>query len=162
MCKKKNKYIKFEDFVHNAGVAETTIKRNYKQIPGISKEGKVFRVISGTRYPYRLRGAKIDDHGTKKYVLLKAIDNYKYISHKELRIEPKQFENMLRELLSAELIQPNGLCNYYGANAYDSTDKGSKLIRQTDKKAKSELIDTIASAAGTFTGAVLSQIYDAA
>ena len=67
---------------------------------------------------------------------------------------------MLRDLLSAGLIQRNNLSNTYGANAYDCTCLGDELINKTGKNAKSELIKTIVSAAGTFSGAVLSQIFD--
>jgi hypothetical protein len=65
-------------------------------------------------------------------------------------------------LLSAGLIQRNNLSNTYGANAYDCTQLGDEFINRTDKAAKNELINTIASAAGTFTGAVLSQVFDSA
>ena len=69
---------------------------------------------------------------------------------------------MLRELLSAGLIKENNLFNTYDANAYDCTPTGDELIQRTDKEAKSELINLVASAVGTFTGAVISQIADAA
>lgn len=159
---KKIEYIDFDEFVHNSGRKKTTIIRNYKRIPGISKTEDGFQVVSGTRYPYNLGHTKLEDSSAKRYALLKAISKYKYISHKELRIEQKQFENMLRDLLSAGLIQCNNLSNSYGANAYDCTVLGEELLSKTDKAAKSELINMIASAAGTFTGAVVSQIYDAA
>lgn len=79
---------------------------------------------------------------------------YRYISHKELRVEHKKFEDMLRELLSAGLIKNNNLSNTYGANAYDCTLLGDEFINRTDKNTKVELINTISAAAGTFTGAV--------
>ena len=69
---------------------------------------------------------------------------------------------MLRELLSAGLIKENNLFNTYGANAYDCTSAGDELIQRTDKEAKKELVNLVASAVGTFTGAVISQIADAA
>lgn len=162
MCKEKIDYIDFEDFVNNAGVKESTVKRQYKKIPGVIKTEKGFCVISGTRYPYNIGNTKIDSSESKRYALLKAISKYKYISHKELRLEPQQFENMLRDLLSANLIQHNGLSNRYGANAYDCTRLGDEFINRKDKAAKNELINTIASAAGTFTGAILSQVFDVA
>lgn len=162
MCKEKIQYIEFEDFVSNSGVKESTIKRRYKQIPGIIKTKKGFRVISGTRYPYNIGNTKLDSSEARRYVLLKAISKYQYISHKELRLEPPQFKAMLRDLLSAGLIQANNLSNTYGANAYDCTRLGDEFINRTDKAAKNELINAIASAAGTFTGAVLSQVFDSA
>lgn len=162
MSKKKIDYIDFDVFVRNSGVKESTVKKNYKRIPGISKSGEEFYVISGTRYPYNIRNAKLNDYAGKLYVLLKAISEYKYISHQELRIESKQFEAMLRELLSAGLIQNNHLSNNYGANAYDCTLLGAEQIKRTDKALKNDIINMIASAAGTFTGAILSQVFDAA
>lgn len=162
MCKEKIQYIEFEDFVNNTGVKESTIKRRYKKIPGVIKSKKGFRVISGTRYPYNIGNTKLDTSEARRYVLLKAISKYQYISHKELRLEPPQFEAMLRDLLSAGLIQVNNLSNAYGANAYDCTPLGDEFINRTDKNAKPELINAISAAAGTFTGAVLSQVFDAA
>ena len=162
MCKEKIQYIEFEDFVNNTGVKESTIKRRYKKIPGVIKTKKGFRVISGTRYPYNIGNTKLDTSEARRYVLLKAISKYQYISHKELRLEPPQFEAMLRDLLSAGLIQANHLSNTYGANAYDCTPLGDEFINRTDKNAKTELINAISAAAGTFTGAVLSQVFDAA
>lgn len=162
MCKEKIQYIEFEDFVNNTGVKESTIKRRYKKIPGVIKSKKGFRVISGTRYPYNIGNTKLDTSEARRYVLLKAISKYQYISHKELRLEPPQFEAMLRDLLSAGLIQVNNLSNAYGANAYDCTPLGDEFINRTDKNAKTELINAISAAAGTFTGAVLSQVFDAA
>ena len=160
MRKEKIEYIEFKEFVNMTGVKEATIKRRYKQIPGLIKTEKGFRVISGTRYPYNIGNTKLEDSSTKRFTLLKAISKYKYISHRELRLESRQFEDMLRDLLSAGLIQRNNLSNTYGANAYDCTCLGDELINKTGKNAKSELIKTIVSAAGTFSGAVLSQIFD--
>lgn len=162
MCVEKINYIDFYEFVNNSGVKETTIKKKYKQIPGITKKDGVFQVISGTRYPYNLRHAKVDDFGSKIYILLKSISKYQYISHKELKLEYPQFKKMLEELLSAGLIENNHLSNIYGANAYDCTVKGFELLEKKDKIAKEEIINIIASAAGKFTGAILSEIFDAA
>ena len=160
--KKKIEYIDFDEFVHNSGVKRATIIRNYKRIPGLSKTKKGFKVVSGTRYPYNLGNTKLKDSSSRRYTLLKAISKYQYISHKELQIEHEQFKAMLRDLLSAGYIQSNNLSNTYGANAYDCTPLGEELISRTSKGAKSDFINAIAAAAGTFTGAVLSQIYDAA
>ncbi len=163
MCKTKEiQYMSFDDFVHNSNVKESTVKKRYKQIPGIEKTKKGFKVVSGTRYPCDLHRYGLKNSGEKRYALLKAISQYKYVTHKDLKIEPRQFEDMLRDLLSAGLIRPNNLSNTYGANAYDCTTIGDELISRKDKAAKTELINMIASAAGTFTGAVISQIADAA
>ena len=52
------------------------------------------------------------------------------ISHKELKVEHPQFVDMLKDLLSAGLIQPNHLSNQYGANAYDCSMKGDELLKK--------------------------------
>lgn len=163
MKNKKKEYIEFEDFVSNTGLKKSTVERNYKKIPGIEKKNDKYIVLSGTRYWFSdLHKYKIDDSYQKRFVLLKAISKFRYISHKELRIEKPQFDKMLRDLLSAELIEPNNLSNCYGANAYDVTDKGAALTHKNDKTAKVELVNIVAEAAGRFTGAIISQIYDAA
>lgn len=162
MCKKKPEYIELDDFVNISGVKETTIKKNYKRIPGFQKTEIGFRILSGTRYPFNLRNTNLDDSISKRYTLLKAISKYQYISHKELRVEHKQFEDMLRELLSAGLIKNNNLSNTYGANAYDCTSIGDEFINKTNKSNLIEFLNAATATAGTFTGAVLSQIYDVA
>ena len=50
----------------------------------------------------------------------------------------------------------------HGANAYDCSPRGDELLKLSEQKAKSELVNSIASAAGAYTGAVISQIFDAA
>lgn len=163
MKDKKKEYIKFEDFVSYTGLRKSTVVKNYKKIPGIEKKNSKYTVLSGTRYWFSdLHRYKIDDSYQKRFVLLKAISKFRYISHKELRIEKPQFDKMLRDLLSAELIEPNNLSNCYGANAYDVTDKGATLMHKSDKIAKIELITAIAEVAGTFTGAIISQVCDVA
>lgn len=126
------------------------------------KTEKGFKVISGTRYPYNVGNSNLKDSSSKRYVLLKAISKYLYISHKELRVEHKQFEDMLRELLSAGLIKNNNLSNTYGANAYDCTPIGDEFVNKTNKSNLIEFLNAAAATAGTFTGAVLLQIYDVA
>ncbi len=163
MCKEKEiEYISFDEFVNNTGRAESTIRKRYKEIPGITKTKDGFKVVSGTRYPCDLHRRKFKNSGDRRYALLKAISQYQYVTHKDLRVEHRQFEDMLRGLLSAGLIQQNYLFNTYGANAYDCTPIGDELIQRTEKDAKNELVNLVASAAGTFTGAVISQIADAA
>lgn len=157
---KNNKYISFEDFVNNSGVQASTIKRKYKKIPGIIKTDTGFKVLSGTRYPCDLHRYGLKNTSEKRYVLLKTISENKYISHTDLRVEQGQFEEFLRDFLAAGLIQRNNLCNEYGANAYDCTRKGDQILKKKSSGVKEELIKTIASAAGTFAGSIISRIID--
>ena len=110
MDEKEITYISFDEFVNNSGVKESTIKRRYKLIPGITKSNAGFTVVSGTRYPCDLHRYGLKNSGEKRFALLKMISQYKYVTHKDLKIEYKQFQDMLRELLSAGLIQYNNLC----------------------------------------------------
>lgn len=153
-------YISFDEFVHNSGRKESIVKKRIKDIPGITKADNRFQVVSGTRYPCDLHRRKYKNSGDRRYALLKAISQYEYASHRNLRVEQKQFEGMLRELLDAGLIQPNNLCNTYGANAYDCTPLGDKTISRTDKAVASDIMNMIAETSGTFTGVVISQVMD--
>ena len=42
----------------------------------------------------------------------------------------------------------------HGANAYDCSPRGDELLKLSEQKAKSELVNLIASAAGAYTGDV--------
>ena len=64
---------------------------------------------------------------------------------------------MLKELLNAELICENHLINKYGANAYDCTSKGDALLKKSKAESVKEITDLVASAAGHFTGAFISE-----
>ena len=153
-------YISFEEFVELSGVKEETVKRNYKKIPGVTKNDYGYQVLSGSRYPFDAHRYKLDTYTKKRYVLLKAINHYKYIDHRILKLEKRQFDDMLKELLSASLIKENHLSNAFGANSYDLTAKGEVYMLQTQAKAIKEIVNVVAASAGTFTGAVISQVYD--
>ena len=105
------RYISIEDFLKIAKVKEKTIKKNQHKIPGLSYENGSYTILEGTRYICSLHRYKMKNAEEKRYILLKMISEYKYISHIELRLYPKQFRNMLAELLSAKLIRPNGMAN---------------------------------------------------
>ena len=149
------RYISLEEFVKKSGVKESTIKKRYKDIPGITKEGNSFTILSGTRYPCDKRRIKPKDSGDRRYLLLRTISEYRYISHEHLMLEEKQFNDMLAEFLQAGLINKNGLCNSFGANAFDCTVKGDALL----KKEKNDVIRYLtllgAEALGTLAGAAL-------
>ena len=156
------KYIPFLEFVDYSNVGEATIKRRYRDIPGLTKVGKEFKVLSGTRYPFDKRYLRIKDSAGKHYTLLNAISHYRYISHRELKLEHPQFQRMLGDLLAAGLIRENGLSNEFGANAYDCTPKGDAYIKCEGRKAIADLCDLIAKTAGTFLGSIASQVIDVA
>lgn len=163
MEKDKTQYITFSEFVNHSGRKENTVKKKIGSgngIPGIEKRDNTYFVLSGTRYPCDLHRYKLKNSSERRYVLLKTISEYKYISHLDLRIEYRQFQEMLSDLLAAKLIKPNHLFNNYGANAYDCTYKGDNLIKMKTIEAKEELIKLVAETTGTFVGSVISKIYE--
>ena len=150
------RYISMEEFAKKVGVKEETVKKRYQEIPGITKQGNTFIILSGTRYPCDKRRIKPKDSGDRRYLLLRTISDYRYISHEHLMLEEKQFDDMLAEFLQARLIKKNGLCNSFGANAYDCTAKGDDLLKKQKKEVIHELTILCAEALGTFTGAMIA------
>ena len=146
-------YISLEEFAEKSGVSVSTVKERYKEIPGIRRTGKTYTVLSGTRYPCDKRKVKVSNSSDRRYLLLKTISEYRYISHRDLQLEEKQFRDMLEAFLRAGLICPNGLCNTYGANAYDCTEKGDAILRKKKTEAIREVTLILSEAAGTFVGA---------
>ena len=149
------RYISMEEFAKTSGVKESTIKKRYQDIPGITKEGISFTILSGTRYPCDKRRIKPKDSGDRRYLLLRTISDYRYISHEHLMLEEKQFDEMLAEFLQAGLIKKNGLCNSFGANAYDCTARGDAVLKKQKSDAIRELTLLGAEALGTFAGTAL-------
>ena len=157
MCESER--ISIDTFVALSGYKESTIFRNREKIPGLSyKEGE-YCIIKGTRYPYNMGSNKLKDSSDRRFCLLDAIHKYKYIDSVKLKMYQEQFVDMLRELLDAELIKENHLGNNYGANAYDCTPKGEELVKRQRYEAIREITELVSSAAGHFTGAVISEVY---
>ena len=154
----EKQYIPFDEFVNIAGVKERTIKKRRGDIPGLTYENNQFLVLRGTRYPCDLHRYKINDSADRRYVLLKTISEYKYISHTDLHVYQEQFIDLLRELLEADLIKENHLSNHFGANAYDCTEKGDLALKQKKSESAKVIADMIASATGHFVGSVISEV----
>lgn len=150
--------VSIEEFERIAGVKEATIRKNHDKIPGLTYRDGTYEILSGTRYLCDFSKYKMDDSEQKRYALLKVISRNKYVSNKDLNLYQEQFVTMLRELLDAGLIQPNGVENHYGANAYDCTMRGEEILRKHRKKCVEELVSLVAGAAGTFTGKVISEV----
>ncbi|MCR5668351.1 MAG: hypothetical protein K6G05_04785 [Lachnospiraceae bacterium] len=119
--------VTIEEFLNIANVHKNTVIKRAKEIPGLTYSKGSFDILKGTRYPGDYHRYKLKNSEIRRYVLLKAISEYKYIDHTKLKLYKEQFDNMLKELLDAELIVENGLYNRYGANAYDCTSKGDKF-----------------------------------
>lgn len=150
--------IDIDEFVIITNKKEKTIRNNRHKIPGLKYDKGVYIIEKGTRYPCDLHRYKIKDSADRRYVLLKTISEYKYICNKDLKLYQEQFVSLLGELLEAGLISENNMPNHYGANAYDCTPKGDQLLKETKNKAKKEISNIVASAAGIFVGAVISEV----
>ena len=151
--------VSIEDFLQIANVNRSTVKRNKKKIPGLIYENGKFDIVKGTRYPIDIHRHKIENSADRRYLLLLAISQYKYIDHLKLGVYQEQFEDLLKELLDGELIKPNHLYNEYGANAYDCTSKGDEIIKLRKGEAIKQITKVVTTGAGHFVGAVLSQVY---
>lgn len=152
-----DKTISIEEFLEIAGVKLETVIRHKDEIPGLLYCDGYFRIIEGTRYPCFYKN-KMETFADRRYLLLRAISENKYIDNRKLKVYPAQFNGMLKDLLDADLIRENHMANHYGANAYDSTPKGDELLRLTKRKAINEIAALVAEFGGRFTGAVLSEV----
>lgn len=145
-------YITLDEFSRISGVKEETVKRKYKEIPGITKSGNTYLVLEGTRYPVDRRTIRPKTREEKVYYLLKAISEERFISSDNLGLYDEQFSELITALLRANLIKNNCLCNDYGANQYDITPDGSDLLRNKKVEATRLICSTLADLAGTFVG----------
>ena len=80
------------EFIAIAHVKESTIKKNAARIPGLEYSRGRFKILKGTRYPGDFHRYKLKDSAERRYVLLKAISEYKYINHQMLRLHKEQFD----------------------------------------------------------------------
>lgn len=138
------KYVSLEDFLNVNQVSKKTVQKRYKDIPGIKYKNGKFEILEGTRFPFNIRHNALKTDGDRLLVLLKAIDQTKYIDASILRVYQKDFEELLRTLLYEGLIRPYDSANHYGANAYKITEKGIEYR----KKKKREWVEWVATIIG--------------
>ena len=139
-------------------VKEKTVIRNTNKIAGAFTDDNGIAVFpSGSRYPFNLRGNKLDTAGKRRLALLDATYRYQYVDHKMLLMTKESFSTMVSELLRVGYLQENGSGNPYGVNQYDTTiryEQIRELPRSTQMK---RIADDLASIAGHFVGAVISE-----
>lgn len=152
-------YISLERFADRYNVTVKTVKRRYKEIPGVEKLEEGFRVLEGSRYPFPISKYKINKAEEKRYALLKAISRYQHIDADMLKIPEPSFNLMIHGLLDAGLIAENYTGNTYGANAYDCTEKGDEILKKKKSLAIKKIFETAGDAVeivGRFTGAAVA------
>ena len=152
-------YVSIQKFSEIANVKVESIMRKRSKIPVIVGCRGKYKVLEGTRYPCAIKRYKLKNTEDKRYALLKAISQEKYINHTMLGLYAQSFRLMLKQLLDARLIIENGMCNQYGANAYDCTALGDEVLRKRKSTAQRQIVELVSSGAGNFVGTVLSKVY---
>ncbi len=153
------KYVSLEEFLNISQVSKKTVQRRYKDIPGIKYENGKFEILEGTRFPFNIRHNALKTDGDRLLVLLKAVDQRKYIDASILRVYQSDFEELLQTLICEGLIKPYDTANHYGANAYRITEKGIEYR----KKKKREWAEWAATMIGIATAGcsvdVISEVW---
>jgi hypothetical protein len=127
-------YLKIEEFAKMYGVKSETVIRRRNDIPGIEKIDNEWYALEGTRYPLKIKAFKIVSDYDRYYVLLRAIDEHKYISCEMLGIYQNEFDYMITCLLRLKYIYQNDSANSYGANRYTCTYDGTKVLKLEKRK----------------------------
>ena len=137
-------------FAERSHVAESTVLKNYKAIPGITKTACTYSVAEGTRYPYSMSGKTKLDAAKRRFYLLDAIFHDRYIDHIKLRCERIDFETFLKDLLDQGFIQKRECANQAGANGYLTTPRGDSIFEQKRTKPYCEFARVIGTLAAAY------------
>ena len=128
------KYVSLEEFLNISQVSKKTVQRRYKDIPGIKYKNGKFEILEGTRFPFNIRHNALKTDGDRLLVLLKAVDQRKYIDASILRVYQSDFEELLGTLLHEGLVKRYHSVNHYGANAYRITEKGIEYRKKKKRE----------------------------
>ena len=139
-------------------VKEKTVIRNTNKIAGVLTDDNGIVVFpSGSRYPFNLRGNKLDTAGKRRLALLDATYHYQYIDHDILHMTKESFSTMVNELLRVGYLQENGSDNPYGVNKYDTTMRYEQLRELPRSTQMKRIAAELAVIAGHFVGAVICE-----
>lgn len=141
-----------EELSNICNVKCETIQRNISSIPGYRYEDG--SIPNGSRWKYNIRNSKLRNTNDRRYHLLKATDEYKFIDHNMLRMSRDSFNTMIDELVQYGLLTENGTDNYFGANRYDTTMEYSRIKSDRKKSMIQNIAMFIGTAAGSYTSAV--------
>jgi ABC-type branched-subunit amino acid transport system substrate-binding protein len=101
---------------------------------------------------------KFNDEKKRRKALLDATYHYRFVNHDKLHMTEESFNSMIEELCNAGYLKCNNSNNHYGANQYDTTMAYEQLKNQSKRQMSKEIADTIASMAGHFVGAYMSEL----
>ena len=150
-------YVSKEEFLKKYAISEKTFNNRINDIPGVIHKNDETLIVYGTRYPFNLRNAKLKDAASNYYIILKAINSYRYIDEKMLKIYRNDFVVLLRELIKANLITNNHSPNTYGANSYNTTKLGMECVSESRKKAIISIRNAIESCVAKIAVEVISR-----
>jgi len=139
-----SKYITIEEFINQSGLKQETIYKNRNNIPGLKYIDGNYEILEGTRFPFNTRNNKIKNSEDRRYLILKAIGEFRYIDEEKLHISRREFEKMITQLKQARLISENGSHNHYGTNGYSLEMKAEELLSMKKKNAERMVTELIA------------------
>lgn len=123
-------YITLETFLDQCGLKEQTIYKNRNKIKGLEYSNGEYKIPEGTRYPFNIGHNKLKNSYNKRYLILKAIGENRYIDSKMLHMSDNDFEEMVKQLFKSKLICRTHTKNKYGVNMYILEDAAEKLLKE--------------------------------
>lgn len=145
-----SKLMTADDLSRYSSISKTTVIRNRAKIPGYQQNvSDDYLFDPGTRYPFWIGFHSLETTADRRYVLLKAISQYRYISYVELNLHQEQFFTMLEEYAQSGLIAQNVFGKHFGksfgANGYDCTSAGDFFLEKLEGQKRAQRIETIES-----------------
>ena len=110
-------------------IKEKQVRKRWRDIPGATIENGVITFPEGSRYPYPKRKRNFQKRGQiKRYkLILEATEAQRFVDHTYLQMTENSFQDILNDLVRAELLEENGSQNPYGANKYKVTSGYAEL-----------------------------------
>ncbi len=117
-----------EQFARRNNISSRTVKNNFHLIKGAYIEDNTYYIPEGSRYPFFPKHMNLTTKIDKKYAVLRALFEYRYVDHEIVKVDKPSFKVIVDELLEDGFIKLNGSKNPYGLNMYDITDKAYQEI----------------------------------
>lgn len=125
------------EFAKRSGKSESTIRRNWRKIPGADKvNGEIYFPV-GSRYPFDMHRYRNLNTAKRYDIILKATNNNMYIDEDMLNVSKNEFDFLLQQLLSKGFLDKYESNNSHGANEYLCTMKYKDEIY--DKRADTRI-----------------------
>ncbi len=146
----KEKYISVQAFANRYNLKTDTVKKNINRIAGIKLIDNEYLIPDSSRYPYNIGRNKLATRDEKCYVLLKATSQSRYVDETMLKMSTASFNTLITELVKKGLLQKNSSNNPHGANRYDTTLLADETLKNSKKKAMTEIANILAGAAAVY------------